>query len=35
IYFTDKGVIVEQGEPKAFFSNPQDPRTREFLDKVL
>ncbi|MDX8480647.1 amino acid ABC transporter ATP-binding protein [Mesorhizobium sp. VK24D] len=35
IYFTDKGVIVEQGEPKAFFANPQDPRTKEFLDKVL
>ena len=35
VFFTDKGVIVEQGEPKAFFANPQDPRTREFLDKVL
>ncbi|UCI34925.1 amino acid ABC transporter ATP-binding protein [Mesorhizobium sp. B4-1-4] len=35
IYFTDKGVIVEHGEPKAFFANPQDPRTKEFLDKVL
>ncbi|GLS30800.1 amino acid ABC transporter ATP-binding protein, PAAT family (TC 3.A.1.3.-) [Mesorhizobium albiziae] len=35
VYFTDKGVIVEQGEPKAFFTNPQDPRTKEFLDKVL
>ncbi|WP_192179760.1 amino acid ABC transporter ATP-binding protein [Mesorhizobium amorphae] len=35
IYFTDKGVIVEQGEPKAFFENPRDPRTIEFLDKVL
>ena len=35
VYFTDKGVIVEDGEPKAFFANPQDPRTKEFLDKVL
>ncbi|TGQ51174.1 amino acid ABC transporter ATP-binding protein [Mesorhizobium sp. M1C.F.Ca.ET.193.01.1.1] len=35
VFFTDKGVIVEQGEPKAFFANPQDPRTKEFLDKVL
>ncbi|RWA71285.1 amino acid ABC transporter ATP-binding protein [Mesorhizobium sp.] len=35
VFFTDKGVIVERGEPKAFFANPQDPRTKEFLDKVL
>ncbi|MER8788392.1 amino acid ABC transporter ATP-binding protein [Mesorhizobium sp. M0983] len=35
IFFTDKGVIVEQGEPKAFFAHPQDPRTKGFLDKVL
>ncbi len=35
ICFTDKGVIVEQGAPQDFFGNPCDPRTREFLDKVL
>jgi polar amino acid transport system ATP-binding protein len=35
VYFTDKGVVVEDGEPRSFFANPQDPRTKEFLDKVL
>lgn len=35
IYFTDKGKIVEHGPPDVFFSQPKDPRTREFLGKVL
>jgi polar amino acid transport system ATP-binding protein len=35
IYFTDKGVIVEHGPPATFFDNAQDPRTKEFLGKVL
>ncbi len=35
IYFTDRGLIVEHGPPKEFFSNPRDPRTREFLGQIL
>jgi polar amino acid transport system ATP-binding protein len=35
IFFTDKGLIVEHGEPQSFFSSPQDARTREFLSHVL
>jgi polar amino acid transport system ATP-binding protein len=35
IYFTDRGLIVEHSEPKEFFSNPKDPRTRAFLNQVL
>jgi polar amino acid transport system ATP-binding protein len=35
IYFTDRGVIVEQGPPEEFFNNPKDPRTREFLGQIL
>jgi polar amino acid transport system ATP-binding protein len=31
IYFTDGGVIVEDGPPAAFFAAPKDPRTRAFL----
>ena len=27
--------IVEQGEPKAFFDNPQHARTRQFLERIL
>lgn len=33
--FMDQGRIVEQGEAKALFSNPQQPRTRQFLEKFL
>jgi polar amino acid transport system ATP-binding protein len=35
VYFTDKGVLVENGPPKEFFANPRDPRTRQFLDQIL
>jgi len=35
IYFTDRGVIVEQGPPATFFAQAKDPRTREFLSQIL
>lgn len=35
MYFTDRGVIVEDGPPSEFFTNPRDPRTREFLGQIL
>ena len=35
VLFMDGGHIVEQNEPGAFFSNPQHPRLRDFLSKVL
>ncbi len=28
----DQGRIVEQGEAKALFANPQRPRARQFLE---
>lgn len=31
VVFMDAGVIVEQSDAEAFFTNPQQPRTREFL----
>jgi putative lysine transport system ATP-binding protein len=31
VVFMSDGVICEEGEPKALFSNPQHQRTREFL----
>jgi len=34
IYFTDHGVIVEQGPPAQLFGNPQKERTRAFLEQV-
>ena len=33
--FMDGGVVVEEGEPRAFFASPQHPRTRQFLSKIL
>jgi len=35
MYFTDRGVIVEDGPPSEFFANPRDERTREFLGQIL
>jgi polar amino acid transport system ATP-binding protein len=35
IYFTDGGLIVEHGPPSAFFDSATDPRTKEFLSKIL
>ncbi len=35
VIFIDEGVIKEENEPNAFFSNPENPRLREFLSKVL
>jgi polar amino acid transport system ATP-binding protein len=35
VAFMDGGVILEQGEPKSFFANPQHPRTQQFLSKIL
>lgn len=33
--FMDQGRVVEQGEAKALFANPQHARTRQFLEKFL
>ncbi len=35
ILFMDNGNIVEQGAPDEIFSNPKNPRTIDFLSKVL
>ncbi|MEN8076834.1 amino acid ABC transporter ATP-binding protein [Clostridioides difficile] len=35
ILFMDDGNIVEQGTPDEIFSNPKNPRTIDFLSKVL
>jgi len=33
--FMDGGVVVERGNPKAMFANPESDRLRQFLAKVL
>jgi polar amino acid transport system ATP-binding protein len=34
VVFLDGGVIIEEGPAKEFFSNPQNPRTVEFLQRL-
>ena len=35
VLFMDGGLIVENASPTEFFNHPQNPRTQEFLSKVL
>ena len=35
VIFMDGGYIVEEGTPHDIFDNPQQPRTQDFLRKVL
>jgi ABC-type polar amino acid transport system ATPase subunit len=35
IIFMDAGEIVEQNTPEEFFNNPQNERTKTFLNQIL
>lgn len=35
VIFIDEGVIMEEAGPQEFFSNPKNPRLKDFLSKVL
>lgn len=35
VFFIDEGIIMEQGTPEEIFNNPQSPRLKEFLSKVI
>ena len=35
VCFLDEGVILEQGTPEDIFTNPQQPRTRQFLQRIV
>ena len=35
VLFMDEGIIAEQGTPEEVLSNPKNPRTIDFLSKVL
>jgi len=35
VCFLDAGVILEQGPPAQIFSTPAEPRTRQFLDRII
>jgi general L-amino acid transport system ATP-binding protein len=35
VIFMDRGEIVEQNTPEAFFSNPRNERSKQFLSQIL
>jgi len=35
VLFMDNGVILEEKDPETFFTNPEHPRTRSFLRRLL
>jgi len=35
ILFMDQGIIMEEGTPEQIFDHPKNPRTIDFLSKVL
>jgi len=35
VIFMDQGVITEDAPPSELFTNPKQPRTREFLSRVI
>jgi len=35
VIFMDHGLIVEEGTPEHFFTNPQDERTKTFMKEIL
>lgn len=35
VIFMDEGVMLEQGTPKELFNDPKNPRTQDFLRKIL
>ncbi|RHW31014.1 amino acid ABC transporter ATP-binding protein [Oceanobacillus profundus] len=35
VLFLDGGVLMEEGDPKEFFTEPKTSRAKDFLDKVL
>jgi L-cystine transport system ATP-binding protein len=35
VVYMDEGQIIEEGAPDHIFSTPSDPRTRQFLDRML
>ena len=35
VLFVDGGKILEEGKPEDLFTNPKEPRTQDFLAKIL
>jgi polar amino acid transport system ATP-binding protein len=35
VCFLDGGVILEQGPPEQIFARPREPRTQQFLERIV
>ena len=35
VIFLDEGLVLEEGPPERIFSEPAEPRTREFLQRII
>jgi polar amino acid transport system ATP-binding protein len=35
VLFLDEGLVIEEGPPEAIFREPTQPRTREFLQRII
>jgi polar amino acid transport system ATP-binding protein len=35
VCFLDDGLILEQGMPQEIFANPKEPRTQQFLERII
>ncbi|MGI9622691.1 MAG: amino acid ABC transporter ATP-binding protein [Acidimicrobiales bacterium] len=35
VFFIDEGIFVESGSPETLFNSPEEPRTKDFFDKIL
>jgi polar amino acid transport system ATP-binding protein len=35
VCFLDAGVILEEGPPAVIFSEPKEPRTQQFLARIV
>jgi polar amino acid transport system ATP-binding protein len=35
VCFLDAGVILEQGTPEEIFTRPREPRTQQFLERII
>ncbi|MBS4201949.1 amino acid ABC transporter ATP-binding protein [Bacillus sp. FJAT-49732] len=35
VIFMDEGIVMEEGCPEQIFDRPENPRTQEFLSKIL
>ena len=35
VCFLDAGILLEQGTPEQIFTAPQEPRTQQFLQRIV